>query len=111
MGYTIGKTIGEGTYSKVCVASHRNGHENKLAVKIINKKEAGSDFIKKFLPRELKIVRNITHPHIVKVYDIIEIDHIIYIFMDYCKNGDMLEYVRNHGPLQEDRARHYFRFL
>lgn len=55
MGYFIGKSIGEGTYSKVCVATAQTSHcPDKVACKIINKKCAGSDFIKKFLPRELK---------------------------------------------------------
>lgn len=55
MGYAIEKSIGEGTYSKVCLAtmSSRKGNE-KVACKVINKKYAGPDFIKRFLPRELK---------------------------------------------------------
>lgn len=55
MGYKLGKTIGEGTYSKVCTAvSISRGIPEKVACKIIRKKYAGSDFIKKFLPRELE---------------------------------------------------------
>ncbi|KAK9744882.1 Protein kinase domain [Popillia japonica] len=112
MGYTIEKSIGEGTYSKVCLAtmSLRFGNE-KVACKIINKKCAGQDFIKKFLPRELKIIRYTTHPNIITVHDIIEINSTIYIFMDYCRNGDLLEYIKNHGPLCEDKAKRYFRQL
>lgn len=52
MGYRVGKTIGRGTYSKVCVAISKQGQ--KLACKIINKGHAGQDFIEKFLPRELR---------------------------------------------------------
>lgn len=54
LGYTLGKTIGQGTYSKVTLMSDANGE--KLACKIINKKYAGADFIKRFLPRELEYV-------------------------------------------------------
>lgn len=55
MGYSVEKLIGEGTYSKVCLAtmSSRLGCE-KVACKVINRKYAGQDFIKRFLPRELK---------------------------------------------------------
>lgn len=55
MGYSVEKSIGEGTYSKVCLATmfSRLGSE-KVACKVINKKCAGQDFIRKFLPRELK---------------------------------------------------------
>lgn len=30
--------------------------------------------------------------------------------MDYCRNGDLLEYIKNHGPLCEDKAKRYFRY-
>ncbi|XP_045473696.1 testis-specific serine/threonine-protein kinase 3-like [Harmonia axyridis] len=106
IGFTIGKTIGKGTYSKVCIATNEN---QKLACKIINRKKAGQDFIEKFLPRELKILSSIKHPHIVTIYHILDINNIVHIFMDFCKNGDLLEYIKNYGPLTETRAKMYFR--
>lgn len=58
LGYTLGKVIGEGTYSKVVGATLRTAKgDEKVACKIIQKKFAGADFIKKFLPRELKFVK------------------------------------------------------
>lgn len=65
IGYRIGKTIGKGTYSKVCIAVNNNGE--KFACKIIKKKYAGNDFIEKFLPREIEIITAIKHPNIVQV--------------------------------------------
>lgn len=29
--------------------------------------------------------------------------------MEYCDNGDLLEYLRDNGPLEEEQAKHYFR--
>lgn len=55
-----------------------------------------------------RIIRDIDHPNIISVHEIIEIDYVIYIFMDYCHNGDLLEHIRSHGPLIEDMAKHYF---
>ncbi|KAJ8917714.1 hypothetical protein NQ315_005163 [Exocentrus adspersus] len=107
MGYRIGKTIGKGTYSKVCIAI--NGQGQKLACKIINRRYAGEDFIQKFLPRELRIVSLIKHPNIVTVYKILEANQVIYMFMDYCKNGDLLEHIRLQGPFSEDKAKSIFR--
>ncbi|XP_018565552.1 testis-specific serine/threonine-protein kinase 3-like [Anoplophora glabripennis] len=107
IGYRIGKSIGKGTYSKVCIAINSLGQ--KLACKIINKRYAGEDFIQKFLPRELRIITAIKHPNIVTVYKILEINDVIYMFMDYCKNGDLLEYIRQHGSFSEDKARTIFR--
>ncbi|KAG5867250.1 hypothetical protein JTB14_020427 [Gonioctena quinquepunctata] len=72
MGFQIGKTIGHGTYSKVCIATNTNDNGKKCACKIINKRYAGEDFIEKFLPRELKIITNIKHPNIVRVHKVEE---------------------------------------
>lgn len=111
MGYTLGKTIGEGTYSKVCVANLFTEEINaKVACKIIHKKMAGSEFIKKFLPRELRIIKNLQHPNIVRVFNIIDLHDAIYIIMDYCRNGDLLEFIRESGPLDEELSRIFFRF-
>jgi serine kinase len=42
--------------------------DNKeFAVKIIDRDKAPSDFVSKFLPRELDIIRALDHPNIVKV--------------------------------------------
>ncbi|XP_044754545.1 testis-specific serine/threonine-protein kinase 3-like [Coccinella septempunctata] len=106
IGFTLGKTIGKGTYSKVCLATNEN---QKLACKIINRRNAGQEFIEKFLPRELKILRSIKHPHIVTIYHILDINNIVHIFMDFCKNGDLLEYIKNYGPLSETKAKMFFR--
>ncbi|KAJ8985298.1 hypothetical protein NQ317_007085 [Molorchus minor] len=107
MGYQIGKTIGKGTYSKVCTAIVADGQ--KLACKIINKKYAGQDFIERFLPRELRIITAIKHPNIVTVYKILEANQVIYMFMDFCENGDLLEYIRLHGSFAEEKAKIIFR--
>jgi serine kinase len=39
----------------------------EFAVKIIDRDKAPADFVSKFLPRELEIIRTLDHPNIVKV--------------------------------------------
>lgn len=56
-----------------------------------------------------RIITAIKHPNIVTVYKILEVNEVIYMFMDYCRNGDLLEYIRLHGPFSEDNARPIFR--
>lgn len=110
-GYRIGKNIGEGSYCKVKTAfkTYENGFTRKIACKIINKKKASKDFVMKFLPRELSIIRVLRHPHIVSVLDIIEISDQVYIFMDICEKGDLLDHIRNKGPVTEAKANYYFK--
>lgn len=58
-GYIIGKSIGEGSYCKVRVAFKTldHGYEKKIACKMIDKKKASNEFVVKFLPRELGIIK------------------------------------------------------
>ncbi|XP_057651926.1 testis-specific serine/threonine-protein kinase 3-like [Diorhabda carinulata] len=107
-GFRIGKVIGKGTYSKVCLATS-DDCDKKLACKIISKKQSGKEFLKKFLPRELEIIKCINHPNIVKVYRIFETPLTVYVFMEYCELGDILEYIQNNGPFTEERTRLLFR--
>ncbi|KAF5278786.1 hypothetical protein FQR65_LT15514 [Abscondita terminalis] len=57
----------------------------------------------------MSILSAIDHPNIVPVSNIIDINDVLYIFMDYCKNGDLLEYIRKHGPLNQIKTKKYFR--
>ncbi len=76
---------------------------------VINKRKASEDFVTKFLPRELDIVARIQHPNIVRVFDIVEFEQHVYIFMDCCDKGDLLEYVKTKGQISENRTRHYYK--
>jgi len=117
-GYKIQHTLGEGAYSKVKSAySSRLGRE--VAIKCINTQLAPTDFVEKFLPRELKTLPVLRHDNIVRVYEILEYkptdtqanDGYVYIVMEAARNGDMLRYIQRKGALPEPEIRHYFNQL
>uniref|UniRef100_A0A1B6HY99 Protein kinase domain-containing protein n=1 Tax=Homalodisca liturata TaxID=320908 RepID=A0A1B6HY99_9HEMI len=112
-GYKLGRTIGEGSYCKVRVAIKffGNGHGLKLACKMISKKRASVDYVTRFLPREISIIRNLQHPNITQVFDILESSDHVFIFMNLCEKGDLLEYIKRKGALVEFKARTFFRQL
>lgn len=58
--------------------------------------------------RELKIMQLVTHPHVVRLYEIIETPSDIYVVMEYVESGDLFDYIVLHGRLHEDDARHFF---
>lgn len=79
-----------------------------IACKIIDGRYTSEEFLNKFLPRELSIVQNLTHPNIVSVYSILEMGPFICFFMDFCPFGDLLDRIRYRGPLSERRSRLFF---
>lgn len=111
-GYTIGSELGEGTYSKVRIASWlRPGEKSsvKVALKIINKKTAPSDFKEKFLPRELEIIEKLDHPNIIRRFESFEISSKVYICLEWAGHGDLLQHIRLKGPLKDQDTFKYFK--
>ena len=58
LGYSLGTTIGEGSYAKV-KSAYSEKLQKRVAMKIINRRSAPKDFKEKFLPRELKCMKHI----------------------------------------------------
>ena len=58
--------------------------------------------------REIKIMRLLSHPHIVRLYEAIETRSTIYMIMEYMKSGELFDYIITNGRLDENEARHYF---
>ena len=81
-GYTLGATLGEGSYAKVKAAfSERN--QCKVAIKVINKRRAPKDFLNKFLPRELEVLKKVRHPNVTRLFEILYFNHkVIDFFID-----------------------------
>lgn len=108
-GYVIGKKIGKGSYATVVSALYEDNKQKiQLACKIVDKAKAPSDFLEKFLPRELDIITKLEHPYIIQVHSILQRGPKIFIFMRHAENGDLLEYVKTKGPIVEHQAKVWF---
>lgn len=117
LGYHLGKRIGEGSYSKVYYAEHHSSSllgkakpfsDKPIACKIVDQRYTSNEYNAKFLPRELRIIQNVLHPHIVQTYAILECGPFVCMFMDFCAFGDLLERIQNNGPLTIELGRSYF---
>jgi len=58
--------------------------------------------------REIKILRLFMHPHIIRLYEVIETPTDIYLVMEYVNSGELFDYIVEKGRLQEDEARNFF---
>lgn len=109
-GYAIGNIIGAGSYATVKVAKSKR-HDCKVAIKIISKFQAPGDYLKKFLPREIEVVKGLKHPNLIRFLQAIETTHRVYIIMEYAQNGSLLDIIRRDTYIDESRSRRWFRQL
>ncbi|XP_004623270.1 testis-specific serine/threonine-protein kinase 1-like [Octodon degus] len=110
-GYILGISLREGSYAKVKSAYSERLKIN-VAIKIIDRKRAPADFLEKFLPRELRVLTILNHSCIIKTYEIFEtVQGKIYIIMELGSQGDLLDFIKVQGALQEDDARKKFHQL
>ncbi|KAF8408145.1 hypothetical protein HHK36_007287 [Tetracentron sinense] len=105
--YKLGKTLGIGSFGKVKIAEHAlTGH--KVAVKILNRRKIKNLEMEEKVRREIKILRLFMHPHIIRLYEVIETQTDIYVVTEYVKSGELFDYIVEKGRLQEDEARNFF---
>lgn len=105
--YKLGKTLGHGSFGKVKIAEHiRTGY--KVAIKILNRRKMKNPDMEEKVRREIKICRLFVHPHIIRLYEVIETPADIYVVMEYVKSGELFDYIVEKGRLQEEEARNFF---
>lgn len=109
-GYILGDSLGKGSYAVVKVAFSKK-LKRQVAIKIIIKKKAPQDYITKFLPREIAVMKKLKHPNIIGLYEAIETSSRIYLVIDMADGGDLLDYIKTNGPVCENEARTFFRQL
>lgn len=63
--------LGEGSYAKVRRAYSRK-MKLHVAIKILDRRKAPDDFLKRFLPRELSVIKLLEHPHIIRLYEVLD---------------------------------------
>ncbi|CAN7993240.1 unnamed protein product [Ixodes hexagonus] len=104
--YVLLETIGSGGFAKVKLGIHVVTGE-KVAVKIMNKHALGDD-----LPRvklEIAALKDLSHQHICKLYQVIETETRIYLVLEYCPGGELFDYIVEKERISEKEARRFFR--
>lgn len=56
----------------------------------------------------MKILRLFFHPHVIRLYEVIDSPTHVFVVMEYCKYGELFDYIVEKGRLQEDEARRIF---
>uniref|UniRef100_A0A8B9PTH6 non-specific serine/threonine protein kinase n=1 Tax=Apteryx owenii TaxID=8824 RepID=A0A8B9PTH6_APTOW len=103
--YRLLKTIGKGNFAKVKLARHvLTGREVSLS----KKEKKHTYFIFSLLFREVRIMKILNHPNIVKLFEVIETEKTLYLVMEYASGGEVFDYLVAHGRMKEKEARAKF---
>ncbi|KAF6352691.1 testis specific serine kinase 4 [Rhinolophus ferrumequinum] len=106
-GYEVGKVIGNGSYGTVYEAYYTKQNV-RVAIKIISKKKASDDYLNKFLPREIQVMKVLRHKCLINFYQAIETTSRVYIILELAQGGDVLEWIQRHGACSEPLAGKWF---
>ena len=57
---------------------------------------------------EIEILRNLDHPHIIKLFETYEDERKIYLVMELCEGGELFDNIMKEGHFTEVKARKIF---
>ncbi|XP_060218337.1 CDPK-related kinase 3-like [Lycium barbarum] len=107
--FELGKEIGRGHFGHTCHAKGKKGDlkDLPLAVKIISKAKMTTAISIEDVRREVKILKALSgHKHLVKFYDACEDANNVYIAMELCEGGELLDRILSRGgKYSEDDAK------
>jgi serine/threonine protein kinase len=82
------------------------GHH--VAIKILNRNRIMQLDMAEKVKREINILKKCAHPHIIRLYEVIDTPSDIFVVMEYVPNGELFDYIVSKGRLAPDEARHFF---
>ncbi|KIV82743.1 hypothetical protein PV11_04827 [Exophiala sideris] len=106
--YMLGQTLGEGEFGKVKLGWKKDG-STQVAIKLIRRESVASNPTR--LPkiyREISILRELAHPNIVRLHEMVETERHIGIILEYASGGELFDYILNHRYLKDPAARRLF---
>ncbi|PWO01232.1 Pkinase-domain-containing protein [Tilletiopsis washingtonensis] len=113
--YLLLQTLGEGEFGKVKLGVHKEWGE-EVAVKLIKREKVGTpdgqlningpkDPAKMSkVEREIQVLKDVRHPNIVRLYEVIESDRYIGIVLEYASGGELFDHILAHKYLKERDA-------
>lgn len=99
--YEVAQEIGRGGYSIVYRARDRRVGTD-VAIKLLVPPPAAARLARERLRREVEAVRQLSHPNIVAVYDVVDEGPWSFVVMEYVPGPDLAVRVRDRGPLDAE---------
>lgn len=105
--YILGQTLGQGEFGKVRMGWKKEGGV-QVAVKIIRKEKLETQNRLTKIHREIAILRQLDHPNIVRLHEMVETTSTIGIILEYASGGELFDYILANRYLRDHAARPLF---
>ena len=102
--FDIGRKLGDGNFAIVRECFHKATNE-KYALKIIDRSKLKGK--EKMLEDEIRIMKQCSHPNIVKLFDDFHADKEIYLVMELVPGGDLFDAISTAVRFSEEVAANY----
>lgn len=99
--YQIGRLIGKGSFGKVYLATHKLTNGSKVVLKSARKDDAN-------LAREIHHHRQLLHPHITRLYEVIVTETLVWLVLEYCPGDELYNYLIKNGRLSVQKTKRIF---
>ncbi|CAH8355776.1 unnamed protein product [Eruca vesicaria subsp. sativa] len=107
--YELGKEVGRGHFGHTCSGRGKKGDikDHPVAVKIISKAKMTTAIAIEDVRREVKLLKSLSgHKHLIRYYDACEDANNVYIVMELCEGGELLDRIlARGGKYPEDDAK------
>ena len=106
--YIFGRTLGTGSTGKVKLA--KNLETNQIvAIKIVRRDYLhDKPSLRKKMRREITVLSLLTHPNLMSLIDVFEIETHIFLVMEYVDGLELFEFLVRKGPLPYPTAMGFF---
>ncbi|KAK9373263.1 kinase-like domain-containing protein [Lipomyces chichibuensis] len=98
--YSLSRMIGKGSFGKVFLATHK-----LTGTKVVLKSAEKSDLN---LAREIHHYRQLIHPHIARLYEVIVTETTVWLVLEYCPGDELYAYLIRKRRLTIDQAQRIF---
>ncbi|XP_059139078.1 uncharacterized protein LOC131927389, partial [Physella acuta] len=107
-----GHLLGKGSFARVELA-HHSVTGCKVAIKIIDTRKLKEEYQKNNLQRESRILGQLRHPNIVRLYETLKATTLHCLVMEYASGGELQAFIKLQKDfrLSEERGRPYIRQL
>ena len=103
--YMLERLIGHGNYGSVYGGYHITTRQ-PIAAKTVSINTLQGKLLQQ-LESEIKVLKSLRNPYIIKLLEVYKTQNNVYLIMEHCSGGDLAEYLKKVGRVEETLAKRW----